>query len=183
MSLSLITAPASEPVTLAEAKAHLKLDTSDDDVLLATLITAARARAEWHSGRALLTQSWVLHLDAWPRDGIAEIPLPPLRAVSEIAITHRDGIRTVLDPSHYYIDSVSEPARGIFDEPQRNLRRHDALEIAFTAGYGEASAVPAPIREAILEIAADLYAHRGDEAGLVGRAGQVLLAPYRVFKL
>ena len=54
MSLTLVSPPAAEPVTLAEAKSHLKLDTSDEDTLIASLITAARARAEWHTGRALV---------------------------------------------------------------------------------------------------------------------------------
>jgi uncharacterized phiE125 gp8 family phage protein len=181
MSLQLITPPAVEPVALADVKAHLKIDTADEDALLATLITAARARAEWHTGRAFLTQSWRLKLDAFPADGIAEIPLPPLQSISEIAVTDVDGIRTVLDPSHYFVDTASEPGRVVFDEPQRNLRRHDCLEIAFTAGYG--TAAPASVNEAILEIVADLHAHRGDEYGTVGLAGQALLAPYRIFKL
>ena len=183
MSLSLITPPTLEPVSLAEVKAHLKIDTADEDSLLESLIAAARARAEWHSGRAFVTQSWCLKLDAWPQDGIAEIPLPPLRSVSEIAVTDRNGVRTVLDPARYYVDTASEPGRVVFDEPQRNLRAHDCLEIAFTDGYGDAAAVPEPVREAILEIVADLHAHRGDEYGTVGLAGQALLAPYRIFRL
>ena len=77
MSLQLITPPALEPVTLDEAKAHLKVDTTDDDALIERLIAAARARAEWHTGRAFLTQSWILWLDCWPPLDVAEIPLPP----------------------------------------------------------------------------------------------------------
>lgn len=181
MSLQLITPPAAEPVTLADVKAHLKIDTADEDALITTLITAARARAEWHTGRAFITQSWILRLDAWPQDGIAEIPLPPLQAVSEIAVTAPDGVRTVLDLSHYFVDTAAEPGRIVFDELQRRTRSHDAVEIAFTAGYGTVSAVPAAVREGILQIIADLYTHRGEEP--VGLAGQALLAPYRIFKL
>ena len=184
MSLQLITPPAAEPVALAEAKAHLRIDTADEDALVATLITAARARAEWHTGRAFVTQSWVLRLDAWPREGVAEIPLPPLQAVSEVAVFSPDGIRTALAPVCYRIDSASEPGRVVLAEaPPSLLRRKDGVEIAFSAGYGEAAAVPAAIREAILEIVADLYSHRGDEYGPVGLSGQALLAPYRIFKL
>ena len=62
MSLQLITPPAIEPVTLAEAKAHLKVDTTDDDTLITSLIAAARARAEWHTRRAFITQGWMLWL-------------------------------------------------------------------------------------------------------------------------
>ena len=183
MSLSLITPPASEPVTLAEAKAHLKLDTSDEDALVGTLITAARARAEWHSGRAFVTQHWRLSLDAWPHGDVAEIPLPPLVSVEEVAIIASDGVRPVLDPLVYSVDTASQPGRIIFNDRPQSLRRYDCLQIAFTAGYGEAGAVPPPVREAILEIVGDLYSHRGDDDDPVGLTGQALLAPYRIFKL
>jgi uncharacterized phiE125 gp8 family phage protein len=178
MSLQLLSPPASEPVTLAEAKAHLKLDTDADDALVASLIVAARARAEWHTGRAFVTQGWMLRLDAWPPDGIATIPLPPLAAVSEIAATSPDGVRTVL--ADYRVDTAGN--RVVVARRPMHLRRHDCLEIAFTAGYGAASAVPAPVRQAILETVAGLYAHRGDDE-IVPCGAQALLAPYRVFKL
>jgi uncharacterized phiE125 gp8 family phage protein len=181
MSLQLLTPPATEPVSLVEAKAHLKLDTADEDALVATLITAARARAEWHTGRAFVTQSWCLRLDAWPTGDTLELPLPPLISVEQVAVTNADGIRTVLDPAAYRVDPAS--GRVIFTDRPRSLRRRDCLEISFTAGYGTAAAVPAAIKEAILEIVADLHAHRGDEYGPVGLSGQALLAPYRILKL
>ncbi len=186
MSLTLITSPATEPVTLAEAKAHLKVDTTDDDALLTSLIVAARTRAEWHSGRAFVTQSWTLWLDAWPQDGLIEIPLPPLQSVTQVATYALDDAMSVLAPSLYQVDLASTPARlalkGMFP-PLANLRAVNAVAIAFTAGYGGANSVPQPIKQAILQIVADLYAHRGDEAQIVSPAAEALLAPYRIFKL
>ena len=186
MSLTLITPPLSEPVTLAEAKAHLKVDTTADDALISSLIVAARARAEWHTGRAFVTQSWTLWLDAWPKSGLIEIPLPPLQSVTQAATYALDDTRTVLDPSLYRVDLASAPARLALKEtvvPPAILRTVNAVEIAFAAGYGGASAVPEPIRQAILQIVADLYSHRGDGAEIVPFTAQALLAPYRVFKL
>ena len=186
MSLTLITPPAAEPLTLAEAKAHLKVDSTADDTLIASLITAARARAEWHTGRAFVTQSWTLWLDAWPQSGLIEIPLPPIQSVTQVRVYALDDTPSVLDPSVYQVDAASAPARltGKIDfAPPTNLRAVNAVEIAFTAGYGGASAVPQPVKQAILQIAADLYANRGDEAEIVSSAAQALLAPYRVFKL
>lgn len=182
MSLSLVTPPQAEPVTLAEAKLHLKIDTTDEDALIQNLITAARARAEWHSGRAFVTQDWVLRLDRWPKTGIVEIPLPPLQAVTEVAVITADGARVVAGATTYRADTASVPARVMLGPPPRNLRHQDCLEIAFTAGYGDATAVPAGICEGILQIVADLYSHRGDDT-IVSQAGQALLAPYRVFRL
>ncbi len=184
MSLTLITPPAAEPVTLTEAKAHLKVDTAADDTLIASLVTAARARAEWHTGRAFVTQSWTLWLDAWPQNGLVEIPLPPLQDVTQVTVYALDDTPSVLDPSVYQLDAASAPARLLRKgEAPAKLRAVNAVEIEFTAGYGGASTVPQAIKQAILQIVADLYSHRGDGAGIVSPAAEALLAPYRIFKL
>jgi uncharacterized phiE125 gp8 family phage protein len=187
MPLQLITPPAIEPVTLDEAKAHLKIDTTDDDTLLTTLITAARARAEWHTGRAFVTQSWVLWLDCWPGDGIVEVPLPPLQSVSAVTVYARDNTANIVDPARYFTDTVSAPGRVVFDcltSPGFDPRRGNAVAIAFNAGYGASeSNVPSLVREGILEIVAELYVNRGDGPEEIAAPAQALLAPYRIFKL
>jgi uncharacterized phiE125 gp8 family phage protein len=95
-----------------------------------------------------------------------------------------DDAPSVLDPSVYQVDAASAPARLLRkSEPLVNLRAVDAVEIAFTAGYGAASVVPGPVKQAILQIVAGLYSHRGDEADIVSSAAQALLAPYRIFRL
>jgi uncharacterized phiE125 gp8 family phage protein len=183
MSLQLITPPALEPVTLDEAKAHLKVDTADDDALITALIAAARARAEWHTGRAFVTQGWTLWRDGWA--ACVEIPLPPLQAVTAVTVHAPDGTGTVIDPSTYTVDMASQPARIAFGcIPPLALRRVNAVSIAFTAGYGDAgNDVPELLREAILEIVAELHVHRGDGPEDVSLSAQALLAPYRIFNL
>jgi uncharacterized phiE125 gp8 family phage protein len=185
MSLQLIAPPAIEPVTLAEAKAHLKIDSSVDDALILRLITAARVRAEWHCGRGFVTQSWMLWRDAWPEDGVVEVPLPPLQAVTAVASYAGDDTETLWDPSLYRVDTASAPGRVVrADASLLELRALNAIRVAFTAGYGDAAAdVPAPAREAILEIVAGLYVHRGDGSEELPLAGQALLSPYRVFNV
>jgi len=183
MPLQLITPPGAEPVTLAEAKAQLKVDTTDDDALIARLIGAARARAEWHTGRALITQSWIQWLDCWTSP--VEIMLPPLIAVTAVTAYAGDDSPAVLEASRYFVDAVSQPGRIVLDcVPPANLRRRNAVAIAFDAGYGDAADdVPPAIRAAILQMVADLYAHRGDAPAEPSGAAQALLAPYRIFKL
>jgi uncharacterized phiE125 gp8 family phage protein len=187
MSLTLNTPPAEEPVTLAEAKAHLKVDGSDDDALIAALIAAARARAEWHSGRAFVAQAWTYWLDAWPRFGPVEIPLPPLIGVTKVATYARDDSSSVLDAATYHVDCASAPGRlalkNALSPPVVTLREIAGVEICFTAGYGDAAAVPQGVKQAILVTVADLYENRGDDDALVGARAQALLAPYRIFKL
>ena len=187
MPLQLITPPAVEPVSLADAKLHLKVDTSDDDALIARLITAARARAEWHTGRALNTQSWILWLDCWPPCGIIEIPLPPLQSVTSLTVYAPDDSATVLDPATYRVDAVSSPARLMLKTsvlPPTNLRDINSVAAAFTAGYGDdATDVPAGFRAAILELIAFLYEHRGEAPAELPADVLALLAPFRVFHL
>ncbi|HEY0106684.1 MAG TPA: head-tail connector protein [Rhizomicrobium sp.] len=187
MPLTLTTPPAIEPVTLAEAKAHLKVDTADDDVLIAALIAAARARAEWHTGRALVTQGWTLHLDGWPQSGIVEIPLPPLQSVASATTFARDDSATVLSASRYTVDAASAPARLALKPgvpPPTDLRRIDAVAIAFTAGYGDAASdVPPLLKAALLELIAFLYENRGEAPAELPLDCLALLAPYRVLRI
>ncbi|MGN6149882.1 MAG: head-tail connector protein [Rhizomicrobium sp.] len=186
MSLQLTTPPAAEPVTLDQAKAHLKVDTTDDDALITSLISAARARAEWHTGRAFVTQSWTLWLDAWPPGGIIEIPLPPLQSVTSVTAYAMDDSETVLDPATYQVDATSSPARLLLKPNASlpvNLRRINAVAVAFTAGYGGASDAPAPVCEAILKIIANFYVNRGDAEAVTPSGALALLAPYRIVSL
>lgn len=187
MSLTLIAAPAEEPVTLLEAKAHLKIETDAEDALIESLIAAARARCEWHSGRALVSQGWLLTLDDWPGDGIIEIPLPPLQNVASVTCYGEDDSARLIDADRYHVDAKAAPARlslkSSWSPPFVSLRRIGGIEIGFTAGYGDAAAVPQPIRQAILATIADLHAHRGDDDALVGARAAGLLAPYRIFRL
>ncbi|HEY4124732.1 MAG TPA: head-tail connector protein, partial [Rhizomicrobium sp.] len=180
------TPPAIEPVTLEEARAHLKVDTADDDTLITALIAAARARAEWHTGRAFITQSWVLWLDCWPERNCVEIPLPPSQAVTNLTTYALDDTAAVLDANLYQVDTASTPARITLKSPAiaASTRALNAIAIAFNTGYGDAASdVPQAIRTAILEIIADLYANRGDTSLDPPQTALAMLAPYRIFKL
>ena len=171
--------PATEPVTLQQAKTWLKVETDDEDALIAALIPAARARAEWHTGRAFITQGWTLWLDA-AASGV-EIPLPPLRTVTSVTLHRADGGEDVLDTGDYIVDVPG--SRLVFRSPPVNLRAVGGIAIAFTCGYGAAADVPAPITSAILLLLAALYEHRGDDAAPSPDNALALLAPYRGIRL
>lgn len=66
MPIKLIAAPAEEPVTLAEAKAHCRVDFTDDDALIQMLISSAREAAETITRRALVQQQWKIVADRFP---------------------------------------------------------------------------------------------------------------------
>ena len=187
LSLELITPPAIEPVSLADAKAHLRVDTDDEDALITRLISAARGMAELATGRAFITQTWRLWLDCWPDDWAIEIPRPPLIGVSSITMYDRDGNATVVDAGSYLVDAASIPGRIVFKStvlPPVNLREANAIAVEFDAGYGaDADDVPAGICEGVLAWIAHLYESRGDAVAAPCAQALAMLAPYRVLAL
>lgn len=191
MALSLVTAPAAEPITLAEAKAHLRVDITDDDSLITALITAARQHVEVITRRQLITATWDLTLDTWPDGDTILVPLPPLQSVT--SITYKDSAGTVytLPTIDYIVDTAEEPGRVVLAYgktwPSTTLYPAGAITVRFTAGYGAAAAVPQAIKQALLLMIGHWYENREAVAGgtvqrEVPFAVEALLWPYRVLR-
>ena len=187
MTVVLMTAPAVGPISLAEAKAHLKFDASDEDALLTALITAARMFVERTLGVALITQSWSYFLDFWPSAGCITLPILPVQSVSAVKVHDGVGGSVTLDAASYAVDALSEPARLVLKGavPSTQARELNAFEVAFTAGYGDAADnVPGPIRHALKLLVAHWFERREPVAlGLVAQdvptTIAALLLPYR----
>jgi hypothetical protein len=206
MALVLVTPPAVEPVSLAEAKLHLRVDGASDDTLIANAIAAARQAAEDFCGLAFIAQTWRLYLDAFPStplgwwDGVADgaiadkqsviaIPRPPLGSVVSVKTYDDADAATVLPASAYFVDTANRPGRLVLRAgqswPTTRLRPANGIEVEFTAGYGaDGSFVPLPLRQAVLAHVAWLYQHRGDEAAEgIPAAALALYRPYRVAQI
>jgi uncharacterized phiE125 gp8 family phage protein len=164
MPLRHIVPPAEEPVSLGEARAHLRLESGEDDYL-SDLIAAARRHCESFQGRAYITQTWDLYLDRFPI-GCIIVPLPPLQSVAFIKYRNSSGVLQTLDPSEYVVDAFSEPGL-IFCAYGRSwpstYPEANAVQARFICGYGLAADIPEHIKRAILLKLADLYDNRGDE--------------------
>jgi len=185
MGLTQSTPPTTEPVTLAEAKLHLRVDHADEDTLISSLIAAARAWAETLLARQLVTATWQLTLPEFA-DAIM-LPRPPFLAISSIAYTDTAGSAQSLSLGEYvtYLADVSTILVPPYGESWPSTRGfYDDVTIKYTAGYGAASAVPDWAKSAILLTLADLYENR--ETGIVGTirtenpAARRLLYPHRV---
>lgn len=156
--LSLVTGPTLEPVTLAEAKAHCRIDTDDADGLLAGYLLAARQYVEKVTGRALMSQRWALTLDrCWPRvsSGCRRIvvPMPPLASVFSITYVDTAGVVQTLAANQYTVTKREifgfiEQAYGVTWPTVRD--QTSAITVTFDCGYGSnPGSVPEPIRAAI----------------------------------
>ena len=192
MALVLTSGPASEPVTLAEAKTHLRVDGSAEDTLIASLIITSRLHVEAALGLALVTQGWSYFLDAWPAGHQVSLPLRPVQSIAAVKLYAADESVTTLAPDTYLLDGAATPARLVrranltWPKPGRTA---SGIEIAFVAGYGNSAAfVPAPIRQAILLLVAHWHEHR--EPVAIGAANASvpstvsdLLHPYRWVRL
>ena len=193
MAIVLTAAPALEPVSLADAKAHLRVDAADDDALIGNLITGARSELERGLGRAFITQSWTYYLDGWPRGFAVPLPVAPVQAVNQVRVYALDDSFAILPPASYLLDGLGSPPRlirrGTLPWPVP-LRPGNGIAIDVTCGHGsQPPDVPAALRIATLILVAHWYEHRelvepGAAPG-VGLPEMVrdLIAPYRVRRL
>jgi len=189
MAIKIKTAPVKEPLTLAETKSHLRVEVTDDDVLIGLLITAARRHVENICSRALITQTWQMFSDAFPASGEAiKVPLPPL-VIASITYIDINGATQDLAPSKYTVDAKSEPARikEAYNETWPATREiMNVVTVEFTCGYGDDETdVPEPIRQAMLMLIAHWYENReavtiGDIARETPLAIDSLLTNYRI---
>lgn len=190
MTALLIDPPAIEPVTLAEAKAHLRLTGSDDDDYVAAMITAARLQVESATRRLLIDQTWRFYRDDWPPGGRLDLPIAPVTAVTAVTVYDDAGEPTVLAPGSWLLDAAAVPARLVFTAPRPEPGRPiNGIEIDVVAGYGASGlAVPQPLRLAIMTLVARWYEDReglayGIVPSRVAGAFEALVAPFRVMRL
>lgn len=174
--LKLVTAPASEPVTTAEAKSHLRIETAftADDTYIDTLIKAAREMCESYLDRSFVNTTWDYVFDGFPvvdqvgvYRGAILIPKSDLASVTSVTYLDTAGdSQTLVQGTDYGVltgtGGAVYPLPGQV-WPSTDDERHGSVTIRFVAGYGSsASNVPAAVKHAILMTIGSLYEHRGD---------------------
>jgi len=190
-SVTLITAPASEPVSTSEAKSHLRVDISDDDTLIAALIVAAREIVELYTGQSYIQRTY--RADLADFSSAIHLPRGPVTAISSVKYydTSSPETLTTWAASNYYlhkdiwrkVEGVSFPSVG---------SRADNVQITYTAGWLDessprAASTPTAIKQAMLLLIGDLYENRERQLLypgqlLTGSAYESLLNPYRVYR-
>ena len=186
MSIKTITPPASEPVSLAEAKLYLRIDHAHEDELIATLIGAAREAVEAAIGRALIARRVRESLDIWRREAAqgAVLGLGPVTDVIAVRLLADNGSQSVLDPERYRFDGDRDRPRLVFAAGVPTaLRDVGGIEIEYECGYAEdASDLPVALRLAVLQIVASLYELRQGDSGIPETA-RALMRPYAPARL
>ena len=134
--MTLVTAPTAEPLSLAEAKLHLRVDGTADDTLIPPRISSARQYVEDFTGRDLVDQSHKLLLDAFP--SWVELPGSPLVSVTSVTYIDENGATQTAAASLYDVDITTEPGtlRLAFDQTWPSTRSTpNAVTINYDTGY------------------------------------------------
>lgn len=189
MGVRLITAPTVEPIDAAFAAKVGRLSSVSDLVLLEECLSPARSFVELATKRALLDQTWELVLPAFPC-GPIELPKPPLIAIVSVSYVDTASVtRTLAATTGYVLESMSggtyktdAPMPARLHQPDgvpwpSTATTPEAVVIRYRAGYGTTPTdVPATLRLAVAQRAAQLFENALDDEGLLG-----LLSPYRVW--
>lgn len=194
--------PAVEPVTPDDLYTRSRIEQSDEDLLLISLISAARRYAEHYTGRSFITQSWKLVMDGFPNsdgsygggfgiNGTIELDMGQVQSIDSIGYVAMDGTTQVMSPQSYVADLSGCPARitPVFGEIWPiNKPQIASAWVNYTAGYGPTPEdVPEGIRDWILMRAGTIYDNR-EAVSILERGVRVgdlpyvdsLLDPYRV---
>lgn len=174
MAAILLTPPEAEPLSVSDAKSYLRVETGDDDVLIASLIAAARSHVEAMGRCALLTQSWRLVLDNWPPDGRIKPKLSPLSAITAARVYDEAGTGHAIDPENFVLDaahnviavracSLPQPGRGV-----------GGIEIDVVAGFGDSGS---DVPQALMQALRMLVAHWYDNRGLIAIGASIAVMP------
>ena len=187
METILKTAPAVEPISLDEAKRHLRIDIdeTDHDDYLQDLIVVARQQVEMITWRKLVTQTWTAYLPDWPSGNYIELPFGELYSVTPEVIDGVSGIKYASNDidattglfttyawvsTEYVVDTDYQLGRIVLVDgytwPNETLSPTNPIEIVFICGYGLAADVPPQIKHAMKMIMSELFENR--EVSIIG---------------
>jgi uncharacterized phiE125 gp8 family phage protein len=191
-NVTLVTAPASEPVSVSTAKDHLRVDIADDDTLIGALITAAREFCEVYTGRSFVERTYRADLAGFV-DNIW-LPYAPIASITSVQYYNTDSPSTLTawDAANYQLwnDRLIRADGASF--PSVGANRPDAVQITYVAGWLDdasprADATPGAVKQAILMMVGDMYENREEQVLYPGMLLQNpvvmrLLHSYRLYR-
>lgn len=189
MSATLLSAPVAEPLSVADAKAFLRVEHNDDDAVISALISAARNHVEALTRLGLMTQTWRIVRDDWPQDGRIRPRLGPLRSVAAARVYREANVASSVDAGHFIVDAAS----GTIAAPGWSLpipgRAAAGIELDVVIGFGAAASdVPQVLLQAIRALVSHWYENRGlvaigQTVAMLPPSVNAMIASYRVMSL
>lgn len=204
--LTVNTSESAYAITSAEVKNWLRIDGSDDDTVITSLIKTAHNWAKKYTKRSLTTQTLTLSIDS-----IYDVDIPlqegqytgididitrrsillpesPVASITSVKYYDDADTESTFASSKYYLDKAGIPARFVLRQGESyptGLRVANALEIKYVAGYGGSSDVPEDIKQACLLYCAYLFEQRGDGEKNLNPpySATQLLQPYTIKQL
>jgi uncharacterized phiE125 gp8 family phage protein len=164
----IITRPTIEPITVAELKEHLRVETVDEDTLISGILTAVREQVEDLTRRALLTQTWECYLEQFPSRNYIALPFGNLQSVAFVKCKDCYGIESTLTVDTDYIVEKNGDNHGRIVLPYERTWPSNVLfpskpiTIRFTCGWVTRDDVPVKIKQAIKLLCAEQYENRGE---------------------
>ncbi len=163
MKYTTSSAPVSEPITLTEAKAQLRVDGTDEDTLIGDLIAVVREKFEDMTSRALVARDITAYWDTWPEENELALPIYPALGVSHVTYLDEDGVTQTWDAANYTVDLVGQSPRIVLNTNGGEIPElgdyPNALRVLYPAG---ASEVPPSAKQAMLLMLTALYENRSD---------------------
>lgn len=161
-ALTLVSGPAVAPVSLDEAKDHLRVEHFDDDTLIQRLVDTAIAYVDARGvlARAMISQTWAQTGYGW--SGRVDLTLTPVQSLSAVKYFDTDNAEQTATLSDFRLigGALNSYVEPVGSWPQ-TFDRPDALKLEYVAGYGDAASdVPETIRNAILMLAGHWYENR-----------------------
>lgn len=190
MSLKLITAPTTEPITLAEAKLHLRVTNNSEDNLITALIKSAMGLCEEETCSLIMPQVWEKTLDNFPN--AIELETYPVSSIVSVKYLDTSGVEQTLSSVSYTLDNAGDrrsswvvPAHGyIWPSTYSGI---NGVKVRFNAGYADAASVPQPLKQWMLLQIGHWYANRESVniGSSVSKLDYVdnLIHPYRLYSV
>lgn len=190
MTIKIITPPSIEPITLQEAKHHLRVDGNDDDILISSLIKQAREWCEYYQNRKYITQTLELVLDTFAQgNAIIFNSCSPIQKVESIKYYDKNKQEYIFDESSYIADIDGFVGRVVLNKgkhwPIIELQSANAVKVRITAGYGDtADKIPETVKWAMILQMKLLYDdYRPEEKTKLEEARNALLSMNRVIPI
>lgn len=179
---------ASEPVSVSDMKAWLRVDVTDDDSLIGSLITSARRMIEEHVDKSMMSQTWKLTLDGFPSASTIDLPRGPVQSVSSVKSYDEDDTESTFSTASYFVDTSGDRIGLNLDYTwPADLRPTNAAIITYVTGYGStAASVPEDLKMAIRLLVGHWYENReavGGSAQIMPLGVSALLTSHRTLRL